>query len=416
MVLQLDGRLPRLPLAFFGLGILSLLTLAGVFLVGLPSIAGAYFRNPWALLATHLFTLGFATPVIFGAFYQLIPVMSESKIWSERLGWAHLVLHVLGYLCLLHGFAYLQPSFMIAGGTLLISGATLFVIDIVATIRRAPRWHPALTFIAVALFNLLVVFSLGLTLALNWSIGFLGAATREHLIHHVLWGFGGWFTLTILGVALKLVPLFTLTHKEPGRLGVPVLVGFNLGLYIGLFWRLPGLLLMALAVILYLLDMAGALRSRVRRIWDLSLRYAGHGLLWLGLSALLSLFGAIYGLTTRQAVGTIYALAIGWVGLLIVGHLFKILPFLVWTARYAPRAGREKVPLLTDLYNPHVANAIRYLLSAGCLGVVAGLWSDLLPVAVGGAGLVAVAAVLTGWSFYRIVFSYIDRRDADAHH
>lgn len=410
MVVNFDGKVPRLPLAFFGLGILSLLTLAGVFLFGLPSIAGAYFRNPVALIATHLFTLGFATPTIFGAFYQLIPVMSESKLWSERLGWAHFVFHLLGYLCLLHGFAYVQPTFMIAGGTLLIIGAILLVIDVVATIRVTPRWHPALTFISVALFNLLVVFSLGLTLALNWSMGFLGAATRSHLIHHVIWGFGGWLTLTILGVALKLVPLFTLTHKEPGKLGLPVLILFNLGLYVALFWRLPGLLLMLFAVIIYLVDMAQSLQHRVRRVWDISLRYAGHGLLWLGIGAVLSLIGALNGLTTKQAVGTVYALAIGWVGLLIIGHLFKILPFLVWTARYAPRAGREKVPLLTDLYNPRVANCIRYLLSAGCLGVVAGLWTNLLPVATGGAGLVAVAAVLTSWSFYRII-----RRDAHAH-
>lgn len=410
MVVQLDGRLPRLPIAFFGLGILSLLTLAGVFLVGLPSIAGAYFRNPWALIATHLFTLGFATTTIFGAFYQLIPVMSEAKLWSERLGWAHLVLHVLGYLCLLHGFAHVAPAFMITGGTLLLTGATLFVIGMVGTIRRAPRWHPALSFIGVALFNLLVVFSLGLTLALNWSMGFLGAATRAHLIQHVIWGFGGWFTLTILGVALKLVPLFTLTHKEPGRWGLPVLIIYNAGLYVSLFWRLPGLLLMAAGILLYLADMARSLRHRVRRVWDISLRYAGHGLVWLAIGGALSLVGAVGGLSAKQAVGTIYALAIGWVGLLIVGHLFKILPFLVWTARYAPLAGRAKVPLLTDLYSSKIANGIRYLLSAGCLGVVAGLWADLLPIAIIGAGLVAVAAVLTSWSFYRIV-----RRDSFDH-
>ncbi|HLO04806.1 MAG TPA: hypothetical protein VK191_16995 [Symbiobacteriaceae bacterium] len=410
MVVELNGRVPRLPLAFFGLGVLSLLTLAVVFLVGLPSIAGAWFRNPWALVSTHLFTLGFATPVIFGAFYQLIPVMSEAKLWSERLGWGHLVFHVLGFLCLLHGFAHVQPALLIAGGSMLLTGGVLFVIGMVATIRVAPRWHPALTFICVALFNLLVVFSLGLTLALNWSLGFLGAATRAHLIQHAIWGFGGWLTLTILGVALKLVPLFTLTHKEPGTLGVPVLVLFNVGIYVGLWWRVPGLLLMTLAILVYLGDMAMALRSRIRRVWDISLRYAGHGLLWLGIGGVLSLVGALYGLTAGQAVGTIYALAIGWVGLLIVGHLFKILPFLVWTARYAPLAGREKVPLLTDLYNSHVANCIRYLLSLGCLGVVVGLWTNRLPIATVGAGLVAIAAVLICWSFYRIV-----RRDAHGH-
>jgi hypothetical protein len=402
MLIRPDGRSPRLPLAFMGLGLLSLVTLGAVFLLGLPSIAGAWFRNPWALVATHLFTLGFGTPIIMGAFYQLVPVLAETPLRYAKLGWVHYGLHVTGYLVLLAGFCHLATGLMIAGGTLLFTGAILFVWSMVATLKRAPKWHIALTFICVALLYLLLVFSLGLTLALNWQYGFLGAATRTHLIDHAIWGFGGWFTLTILGVALKLVPLFTLTHEEPGRLALPVLILFNIGMTIALWWRATGLLLMALATAIYLVEMLAILRKRVRRVWDISLRYAGHGLFWLALSSALLIYGAFAGLKPAHAVGALYGLAIGWVGHLIIGHLFKIIPFLIWTHRYADKAGKEPIPMLTDLYNQKRALALRFVLSGGCLGVVAGLWAGWLWLAQAGALVSLIGSICTAVEFFGI--------------
>lgn len=402
MIVRPDSRGPHLPLAFMSFGLASLVTLGAVFLLGLASIAGAWFRNPWALVATHLFTLGFATPVICGAFYQLVPVLAEAPLRWPRLGWVHLALHISGFLTLLAGFCHLVPGLMIIGGSLLFTGALLLVIGMVGTLGQSPKWHPALTYICVALLYLLLVFSLGLTLALNWQMGFLGASTRAHLIDHAIWGFGGWFTLTILGVALRLVPLFTLTHEEPGRLALPVLLLFNVGLTVALWWRAVGLVLVAVAVLIYLVEMGLVLRHRVRRVWDISLRYAGHGVLWLGVSGVLVIWGALRGLTPGRAVGALYGLAIGWVGLLIVGHLFKIVPFLIWTHRYAARAGREKVPMLADLYSQRVADAIRWLLSGGCLGVVVGLWLGWLPAAYLGASVVLIGSLCAFGSLYGI--------------
>jgi hypothetical protein len=398
------ARRPLLPLAWIGLGAANLVLFAITFALGLGSIATAWFRNPWALVSTHLFTLGFATPVVWGALYQLVPVLAETELRSVRLGWAHLVLHLPGFVLLICGFVHLLPSLMIAGGTLVALGATLLLINLGLTLRRAPRWHPALTYIVVALLYLALLLSLGLTLAFNFALGFFGAATRSHLIDHVIWGFGGWFTLTILGVAYKLVPLFTLTHREAGRLARPVLLLYNAGLWVALWWRLPGLLMLAGAVLLYLWEMAGLVRARVRRQLDISLRYGAHALLWLLVTG-----GLLLGLSLAPrvapawAAGALYALAMGWIGQMIIGHLFKIVPFLVWTSRYAERAGREPVPALADLYSQCLADWIRWLLSLGCLCVVSGLWLSWLPLAYTGAILSLLGVCAYGYSFLKLM-------------
>jgi hypothetical protein len=43
------------------------------------------------------------------------------------------------------------------------------------------------------------------------------------------------------------------------------------------------------------------------------------------------------------------AALVGWLGQSIIGYLYKIVPFLIWHARYGPLVGREPVPLMREL-------------------------------------------------------------------
>jgi cbb3-type cytochrome oxidase subunit 1 len=69
-----------------------LVAAAGAFLlaaVSLPwlerELAGHYYQ-PRILALTHTATLGWITLTIMGASYQIIPIVLERPIWSERLG------------------------------------------------------------------------------------------------------------------------------------------------------------------------------------------------------------------------------------------------------------------------------------------------------------------------------------------
>ena len=55
-----------------------------------------HFFNPVLLSITHLLALGWITMVIFGALYQLIPVIVEVKLYSEKLAVFSFVLLGLG--------------------------------------------------------------------------------------------------------------------------------------------------------------------------------------------------------------------------------------------------------------------------------------------------------------------------------
>jgi len=57
------------------------------------------------------------------------------------------------------------------------------------------------------------------------------------------------------------------------------------------------------------------------------------------------------------------------VTLAILGMLYKIVPFLVWYARYSQDIGRSKVPALADLYSTRLQAAGYWLFVAGLASV-----------------------------------------------
>ena len=85
------GLSPLIPLGYFACA-------AGAFVAGAlgtawlaPELTGHYY-HPQVLALTHTITLGWITMAIMGATYQLVPVVLERPIWSERIARWQLVI------------------------------------------------------------------------------------------------------------------------------------------------------------------------------------------------------------------------------------------------------------------------------------------------------------------------------------
>ncbi len=205
------------------------------------------------------------------------------------------------------------------------------------TFRQAPCWNRVATALAWVVFYLVLTPLLGLFQALSQRCGFYDP---ERLTWHLLAGLGGVFLLSILGVGYKLLSMFTLTHGVDERALGLFLWAANLGLLGLAMGERLGYLLLLLAYALALYDTWRILKNRMKRVLDIGVRHYLLGLFFLGLSLLVLPFNPVW--------ATLW-FALGFVGLVVTGMLYKILPFLVWTHRYAPRAGKEKVPLLKEM-------------------------------------------------------------------
>lgn len=341
-----------IPLGFFLLGEGFLLVFALFF--ALHSETLAVPRHPLGLAMAHLFLLGFGVEVLLGAMHQLMPVVLEAPFYRHRWGYPVMLLWGLGVAFLATGFAW-NPALVPWGGGLALLGLSLFAYHMLRTFLLAPRWNRVATALVWVVLYLVLTPLLGLFQALGQRYGFYDP---DRLLSHILLGFVGIFLLSILGMGYKLVSMFTLTHGvDEGALGL-LLWTANLGLLGLLLGERLGYLLLFATYLLALYDTHRILKNRMKRPLDLGVQHYLVALAFLGLALLTLPF---------QPLAAAYWFALGFVGLVVTGMLYKILPFLVWTHRYAPRAGKERVPLLKDMLPEGAARLAGGMLALGAL-------------------------------------------------
>ena len=104
-----------------------------------PELAGHYY-HPRVLALTHTVTLGWVTLAIMGASYQLIPIVLEREIWSERLArWQLAVLAVAVTGMVAHFQLGTWPGLAAAAGLLAV-GIALHLLNVGMSLRGFTRW------------------------------------------------------------------------------------------------------------------------------------------------------------------------------------------------------------------------------------------------------------------------------------
>lgn len=378
---------------------------------------GVFLWWPVAGVA-HLFTLGWASMIIMGASYQLIPVLLRVRLRSEALGratwWAFATGVALFALGLLQGRqAWLAPA-----GALLMAAILAYGANVVLTLRAAPRGPLQRWALGWAAGSYAVAALLGGGMALALGSGRSEEVAFARLLGaHLAAGLGGWMSVTVFAVSYRLVPMFSLSHgysQARHPLTVTLLLAGSLLLALGalLGRRAPewaGALSVAASYVLYTLDVADVVRHRRRRRLEPVTWFTLTGLAFALLALVLGGLAFLeWGAPSagRLAVAAAYSFLGGWVSLMVAGHLLKIVPFLTWLDRYAARAAVEKVPLVRDLFSPWLAEATLLLTAGGAAVAVAGIVAGSVAVArlglaltlVGALGLVAaLLQVRAGW-------------------
>jgi hypothetical protein len=335
------------------------------------------------LAVTHLFTLGWLAMTIAGATYQMVPVVLEVRLRSERLARAGYPVLVAGTALMVAGFWTVRLPLLIAGGACAVAALLAYAGHILATALGAHRRAGvAQRFFLAATGYLVLVCVLG---------GLLAAALRWNLVHvdllpvHAVTALLGWATILAMGAAYRLTPMFALSHGHgdgAGAVVLPLVAGGTLAVLAGLLLRWPAPVMAAVglvpgaAVALFVRDQWAFLRTRRRPRLDPGLRLTAIAVGYLAVTAVVAWLG-LAGLW-RPGHGAVVILALlGWLGCLVGGQTYKIVPFLVWYRRYAPRAGRERVPLLREMYDERLAGVGMWGLAAAGLVLAAGAGAGL---------------------------------------
>ena len=372
-----SGLSPLVPLAYLVCASAAFLTASLSVSWLAPELAGHYY-HPRLLALTHTVTLGWVTLAIMGASYQLIPIVLEREIWSERLPrWQLVILAVAVTGMVAHFQLGTWPGMAAAAGLLAI-GIALHLLNVGMSLRGFTRWTFTARLVALAYGGLALTTVFGLGLAVNRVWPFLPGELFPTLHAHVHLALLGWVAPMILAVAARVYPMFFLA-PAPRR-------GHSFVQLWGLTASVPAVVLGLLGVpgllVVGALAAAAAAGAHVTWVWEMASGRKRPGLDWglrFVLTATAFLVPAVVlgvALATDRLAGPRVALAYavlmlgGLISLTIVGMMLKIIPFLVWYRAFSPRAGREPVPTLAQLSCPRV-EGLAYALLAGGVALLA---------------------------------------------
>lgn len=402
----------RLPALHFTAAVLFLL-LGSVALVGVaPELAAGAFLSPRVVGTTHLFTLGWLTTTIFGALHQLLPVALGAPIRSTSLGhvgfWGFAPGVALFACGVLHSLTTLQH----AGIALLTVGVVVTVVNVGLSLPRARSRDVTWWGVTIALGFLTFTLALGVVLLHNLHTGMLHERRIQVLTVHLHVAIVGWAVVMMVGISHRLLPMFLLAHGADTRWSPRALVLLPVGLVLltaGLLRAWPpaswaGLVGLEAGVFCFLRQCRAFYSARRRPRLDVGLRFAALALGFVALAALLAPVVLAVGGARAPRMATTYVLVglLGGIILYVVGHFYKIVPFLAWIARFGRRVGREQVPTVADLYSPHVAHAQLALMALGVTGMAVGVLAAHAPLVRMAASSFLLGVVLHAFQMARV--------------
>lgn len=364
-------RLSRWSMTYFTVAVTSLLLAEALWASGLPTPLRD-IGQPWVLAGVHLTTIGFLTLLMMGALHQFVPVLTETELASQS--WSGVTVltittgllgMVLGFLALPGGPLPSAPWLLPTGGTLVVIGVIVALVNLGITLKRAWPWALPAWLAATGLLYLLLTVLVGLLLALSLAVPGLFSTHQLYvmggrgLASHVIVGVGGWLTLTAMGVSYKLLAMFTLSDEHRGVWGWTAYLATAVGIFVAwlsrwMDWNRVAdvawiVILVGLAI--YLFDMRALYRVRKRRELELNARY---GIVPLGFLAALIVAGLVVrlgGELARIDIALVYFALYGWLGGLALTQLYKIIPFLTWLNQFGNKMGKGRVPRVQELVN-----------------------------------------------------------------
>lgn len=366
------GPAPDVPLRYL-VAAAATFVLAALGVVWLaPELAGHYY-HPHVVALTHTVTLGWITLTIMGASYQLIPIVLERPIWSERLARWQFWLLLGGIGGMIAHFSIGTWPGLVTAAACLGLGVAAHLLNVAASLRGFERrnFTARLVIVGYAGLGLTVLFGLILGADRIWK--FLPGQFFPTLHAHFHLALLSWIAPMVFGVAARVYPMFLLAPEPDGWpgalqfwglvLGVPAVVLGLLGVP-GL--TLPGALAVTGAAAGHARWVAGFAQRRRRPRLDWGLRFVLTGTAFLLPAASMGLGFALDLLSGPRAALAYAVLTLGgWVSLTIAGMMLKIVPFLVWYRVYGPRAGTAPVPMLAQLSGARAERLAYALLSAG---------------------------------------------------
>lgn len=368
---------------------------------------GAHYFNPHILAITHTMALAWGTMIIFGASHQLLPVLVEGKLDSDRFAYLTFGFTAVGIPLLIYGFYIFDTGWALQAGAALINiGVICYVANVLASSFKSSRRNVNAWYVITAALWLLGTTFFGLLLVLNFSIPIFSRNSVDYLSIHAHLGIIGWFVMMVIGVGARLIPMFLISKYTNDKILWLVfafmnsaLVSFSIfylaGLAASLYYIPVGMGLTA--VVLFGRHCYKAYKVRLRKSVDPQMKTSLISVAQMLLPPVALIIAlALLPRGKFPGMAMIYGFCIffGWITAIILGMTFKTLPFIVWNKVYHNKAHKGRTPAPKDLFNDPVYRIMLYSYLGGFTVFITGMVLSSPAALKAGALLLLIAAIL----------------------
>lgn len=351
------------PLRFMITAPLFAMLAAGMMLYSGPELF-LHRWQPQLLAVTHLLTLGFLAMVMFGAMFQLLPVLMGTLLLRPTLFSAitHSLLS-LGILLLVLAWVANIPILFISASLFLGLSFAIFITFMGLSLLQSMSTHITRYMMLMALVALLATVSLGLWMLMGLG-GLILVPIHQWVDLHLTGGLGGWVLLLVMGVSYQVIPMFQITQEYPNwhkrwigtaLFGTTLLLGL-IPLITEQHSKYPLYHLLVGLALIYALTTMRLLKRRRRKLPDVTLRFW-----WLAMASLLLVSLLIIApVDTVPHIGIATLFIVGFAMSSVNGMLYKIIPFLIWLHLNSHLQGSGRwqgnVPNMRQIISEHHSN------------------------------------------------------------
>lgn len=322
----------------------------------------------------HLFLLGFVMMIIFGAMAQLVPVVLEVGHFGIELFYAIWPLLAFGTILMVFGFSY--AMLLPFGGVVVLIAMMIFIMEIFLTIKKVKKLTLVMSSMLVA--NIFLFFGVifGLVMALGYA-GIIEVNINSMLRGHVFLVIVGYVVVTIMGLSVVLLPMFGLSHgfsMKPLEKALKITSFSVLMVVLSSLTELEileylGYIAASIGLFIYFYFIRTIYKTRARKEIDIYAKSLIFSYFSLIIAIVLGLFYLFIGYHPLL-LSSGWMMFFGFFTFVITGHIYKIIPFLVWFERFSPLVGKQKVPMLADML-PQKSSSAQLLFSAVGVTIVA---------------------------------------------
>ena len=407
----------KVVIPFYGYAAISFFVGTLLLLFSTNDITNHYF-HPNTLALTHIMALGWGTMIILGASHQLVPVLIEGKLYSNKLAYISFILAGLGIPLLIYGFYVFDMGWPAKwGGRLVILAIITYLINLAVSMTKSKRENVHALFVFTAALWLLATATIGLVLVYNFTYPLLPKDSLDYLPLHAHTGVVGWFLLLVMGVGSRLIPMFLISKYNNIRQLWWIFGLINGGLlafvFIFLYTDSKSLLSVPLiavsaAIVLFANFCFRSYRQRIRKKVDEQMQVSLLSVLMMVLPVIflvIIILLLILSPNENTKLVTTYGFIIffGWITAIILGMTFKTLPFIIWNKVYHQLAGKGKTPNPKDLFNNTVFKWMSIVYILGFLLFAAGILFQAAIILQIAAVLLLLTSLLYNWNVMKLL-------------